>query len=64
MQCFSLKPQLKNAFVKLAIPKGRTLAVPEPHLIKLHETVIKKQFFPSTDFGIFILLSQHPLMHF
>lgn len=61
MQCFSLKPQLKNAFVKSAIPKGRTLAVPEPHL---DETVIKKpSFFPSTDFGIIIFLSQHPLMH-
>ena len=42
MQCFSLKPQLKNAFVKSAIPKGRTLAVPEPHL---DETVIKKPSF-------------------
>ena len=42
MQCFSLKPQLKNAFVKSAIPKGRTLAVPDPHL---DETVIKKPSF-------------------
>ena len=58
----SMQYQSDSPFVKLAVPKSRTLGVPQPYLRKLHDTAIKKQFFPSIDFESILFLFQHPLI--